>query len=49
MTRIRRAARARRQRREYYRNSIHYAIAHATSERERNDLTMLAGEQGVLL
>lgn len=49
MIKIRKAAQARRQRRQQYRDSIHYAIAHATSERERNDLTLLASEQGVLL
>lgn len=47
MSGIRRAARARRQRREQYRNSIHYAIAHATSESERNELITIASAQGV--
>ena len=49
MTRLAQAARRRRARREAYRNSVHYAIAHAMSDSERNDLITLASEQGVLL
>lgn len=47
MTSIRKAAQARRQRREQYRNSIHYAIAHAATESERNELIAMACAQGV--
>lgn len=47
MTRIAQAARKRRERREAYRRSVHYAIAHATSDSERNELVLLASEQGV--
>lgn len=47
MSRLMMAARRRRTRRDAYRNSVHYAIAHAMSESERNDLMMLACEQGV--
>ena len=47
--RIRKAAQARSDRRAQYRNSIHYAINHASSASERNDLTMLASAQGVLI
>ncbi|MET3806160.1 hypothetical protein ABIB25_003169 [Nakamurella sp. UYEF19] len=49
MIRIAQAARKRRERREAYRKSVHYAIAHAMSDSERNDLLLLAGEQGVLV
>jgi hypothetical protein len=38
-----------RARRDAYRRSIHHAIAHATSDSERNDLITFAGEQGVLV
>ena len=49
MNLIRRTSEARRRRRELYRNSIHYAIAHAMSESERNELTLLATRQGARL
>jgi hypothetical protein len=49
MNRIRKAAEARRARFEQYRNSIHYAITHASSESERNELIDLAIQQGVLV
>jgi len=49
MTGIRKAAKIRRERRELYRNSIHYAIAHAATESERNELVVLASAQGVLV
>ena len=47
MNRIRRAAEVRRARSEEYRNSIHYAITHASTESERNELIDLAIQQGV--
>jgi hypothetical protein len=47
MNRIRRAVDARRARSEQYRNSIHYAISHASSESERNELIDLAIQQGI--
>ena len=47
MNRIIGIIRARRRRTADYRSSIHYAIAHAVSEGERNDLIILASEQGV--
>ena len=47
MNKLRRAAQARRARVEQYRNSIHYAITHAGSESERNELIDLAIHQGV--
>jgi len=47
MNKIRRAAEVRRARSAQYRNSIHYAINHASSESERNELIDLAIQQGV--
>ena len=49
MNRLRRAAQARRERREQYRGSIHYAIAYAATDKERNELIALASQQGVFI
>ena len=49
MSRLHRVLQARRARREQYRSSIQYAIAHACTERERTELTTLAGQQGALV
>ncbi len=47
MTRLSKAINDHRLRREEYRNSIHFAITHAISESDRNELMMLASAQGV--
>jgi hypothetical protein len=47
MNRVVKAARDRRAKREEYRKSIQYAIAHAISASDRNELITLAGQQGV--
>lgn len=49
MSKIRSAIRTHRSRREQYRRSIQFAIANAATPSERNELIMLAGQQGVFL
>ena len=49
MSRIRSAIREHRVRREQYRRSIQFAIANAATPSERNELIVLAGQQGVFV
>ncbi|SDP45051.1 hypothetical protein SAMN04515671_4284 [Nakamurella panacisegetis] len=49
MMKILSVIRERRLRREQYRNSIEFAIANAATVSERNELIVLAGQQGVFV
>jgi hypothetical protein len=49
MSKLLHAVRDRRARRAEYRRSIHYAIRHAISENDRNELITMATAQGVEL